>query len=169
MLFTSTKEANFSAAIKTDGTLWAWGDNTFGQLGDSTNTMRSSPIQIAGTWVDIATGGGAGNGFCIGTKSDGSLWSWGYNGFGALGDNATGVHRSSPIQIGSMTDWFMLSASEYHAAAIKTDGTLWVWGYNGSGQLGLGDNVSRSSPSKVGSLTTWKSIACGEFHTVAIK
>ena len=98
----------------------------------------------------------------------GGLWSWGFNFFGQLGLNDL-VHRSSPTQVGSLTDWKSVSCVNYHSLAIKTDGSLWAWGHNYYGELGLGDIVHRSSPVQVGSLTNWKSVSCGMAHTVAIK
>ena len=149
-----------SAAIKQDGSLWLWGNNGYGSLGDNTTTDRSSPVQtVAGgtnwTQVNLIQSN------VLATKSDGSLWGWGNNGSGQLG-NATGVNKSSPVQIVTgATNWSQLYKSFQPgsgggaAAAIKTDGTLWTWGVNNGGQLGLGDRTQRYSPIQVGSLTTW--------------
>jgi len=98
----------------------------------------------------------------------GGLWAWGHNGYGLLGIGDI-TNRSSPVQVGSLTNWKATSARNYHTTAIKTDGTLWCWGYNDYGQLGLGDTTPRSSPVQVGSLTTWKSVSAGNYHTTAIK
>lgn len=147
-------------AIKTDGTLWAWGDNFYGQLGLNDRTNRSSPTQV-GTltdWYKCATSSGC----SIALKTDGTLWTWGYNYFGSLGLGDR-THRSSPVQVGSLTNWKEIGAS-YGPNAIKTDGTLWAWGYNPYGQLGLGDIAMRSSPTQVGSLTNWKYICATPAH-----
>ena len=96
-----------------------------------------------------------------------SLWSWGYNSYGQLGLEDS-VNRSSPVQVGSLTDWGSISCGAHHTAAIKTDGALWSWGYNNNGQLGLGDRTNRSSPVQVGSLTTWSSVSCGDSNSLAV-
>ena len=139
-----------SVAIKTDGTLWVWGYNPNGQLGDNTTVNKSSPVQTicGGTnWKHIS----AGFDFTVAIKTDGTLWTWGRNADGQLGDN-TIIDRSSPIQtICGGTNWKSCSngTGQYHTLAIKTDGTLWVWGNNYNGQLGIntnGPSTQRSSP-----------------------
>jgi len=163
----------YTAAIKTDGTLWLWGDNFYGQLGDNTTTHRSSPVQTVsgGTnWKLIACGLEV----TAAIKTDGTLWTWGYNLVGALGDNTT-TNRSSPVQtISGGTNWKQVACGFYHTAAIKTDGTLWSWGYNSYGQLGDNTTTSRSSPVQtVSAGTNWKQVAGsvggGGNHTAAIK
>jgi len=165
-----------TTAIKTDGTLWAWGHNSSGQLGGGpTGTLgivhTSSPVQVGSltNWKQIAGGGY----HTVAIKTDGTLWAWGHNANGQLGGGPTGtlgiVHTSSPVQVGSLTNWKQVSAGNFHMVAIKTDGTLWAWGHNSSGQLGLIDIVHRSSPVQVGSLTNWKLVAGGYYHTAAIK
>ena len=143
-------------AVKTDGTLFAWGDNGVGHLGDGTTTVRSSPVKI-GTltdWSKISCQGAT----SLAVKTDGTLWSWGEGSKGQLGDNAA-VDRSSPVKVGSLTTWAEVlssSGSTYGTSfAIKTDGTLWAWGDGFAGNHGLGDTVDRSSPVQVGSLTDW--------------
>ena len=142
-------------AIKTDRTLWSWGNNYFGQLGLNDTVFRSSPVQIgAGTdWSKIS----ANQRHSLAIKTTGTLWAWGNNEFGRLGDG-TIISRSSPVQIGALTTWSSVCAGYTFSGAIKTDGTLWVWGYNDYGQLGQNDNVARSSPVQVGALTTWSQL-----------
>ena len=119
----------YAAAIKTDGTLWAWGRNDYGQLGNNTITHRSSPVQtISGgnNWKQVV--GGRYQTAAI--KTDGTLWTWGFNGDGQLGNNTSGsgTNKSSPIQtIAAGTNWKQVSCGYGHTAAIKTDGTLWIW------------------------------------------
>ena len=158
-----------TSAIKTDGSLWTWGNNNYGQLGDNTNTAKSSPVQTisAGTnWKQIACGGY----HTTAIKTDGTLWTWGYNSQGQLGDNTT-AWRSSPVQtIAGGTNWKQVACGSGHTSAIKTDGTLWTWGYNGYGQLGDNTIVSKSSPVQtIAGGTNWKQVACGSNHTSAIK
>jgi len=144
-------------AIKTDGTLWSWGRNEAGRLGQGDTIYRSSPVQVGALtdWASVALGFRSGHGI----KTDGTLWSWGHNGnYGQLGDG-TLISRSSPIQVGSDTNWSSVDVSQYTVNAIKTGGTLWAWGSNAQGQLGQGDTISRSSPTQVGALTNWSKIS----------
>ena len=154
---------------KTVPGLWTWGGNGFGALGLNNTTNQSSPVQV-GTltnWRSVP----AGNGYSAAVKSDGTLWSWGYNAAGPLGLGNT-TSRSSPVQVGTLATWRLVSTGsrgDPHTAAIRTNGTLWIWGYNAYGQLGLGDASNRSSPVQIGTLTNWKSVGCGFDHTAAIK
>lgn len=160
-----------TAAIKTDGTLWTWGQNPSGGLGDNTVTSRSSPVQtVAGgtDWKTLATGYLYLSTAAI--KTDGSLWLWGPNFEGNLGTNNR-TSRSSPVQtVAGGTNWRSVSMGEYHTGAIKTDGTLWVWGDNTSGQLGTGFTVKRSSPVQtVAGGTNWVSIECNGSNSFALR
>jgi alpha-tubulin suppressor-like RCC1 family protein len=157
-------------AIKTDGTLWTWGNNRCGRLGDGTITDRSSPGTTAGagtTWCQVGSVGL----HAAAVKTDGTLWTWGYNFDGQLGTGTT-TSRSSPgTTAGAGTTWCQVSAGGYyHTTAVKTDGTLWTWGFNGSGQLGTGTTTDRSSPgTTAGAGTTWCQVSTGGTHTMAIK
>lgn len=159
-----------TAAIKTDGTLWMFGDNTYGCLGNNSNTSTSSPVQtITGgnNWIQIW----AGVRFNTAIKTDGSLWCWGRNANGQLGDN-TVIDKSSPVQVLTFSqDWLQSSCGYRHAACIKTDGTLWCWGYNGLyGALGDNTGVDKSSPIQVvGAATNWIQTACGYYFTGGLK
>lgn len=165
---------NFRGGIKTDGTLWMWGNNLSGQLGDNTTTNRSSPVQtITGgsNWSSISCG----YGHTAATKTDGTLWLWGSQGYwigatGALGDNTTTM-RSSPIQtVAGGTNWSRVCAGYGATSAIKTDGTLWVWGNNFVGMLGTNDAVSRSSPVQtVTGGTNWSMVSITQNNAVALK
>jgi alpha-tubulin suppressor-like RCC1 family protein len=158
---------NTILGLKTDGTMWAWGNNNNGQLGDNTNIDRSSPIQVGAltTWSQIA----GGRTFSIAIKTDGTLWSFGYNDRGQLGDN-TLTKRSSPVQVGSLTTWSQLEAGSNHAAALETDGSLYAWGMNSDGQVGDNTTIKRSSPTQVGSyIGAWARTSHGRQHTLATK
>ena len=153
-----------TAAISA-GTLWTFGRNTYGQLGQGNITHGSAPIQIGvlTNWKQVQCGSYS----TIATKTDNTLWIWGHNTTGQLGLGDV-AHRSSPVQIGGV--WKQASTGMAEASAgIKADGTLWIWGRNDYGQLGLGDIAHRSSPVQVGSLTNWKSVSVGGLHTVASK
>jgi alpha-tubulin suppressor-like RCC1 family protein len=153
-----------------NGGLWVSGTNAYGQLGIGNVTSNSSAIQVGTlkTWRQIVGSENGGVNFTAALKTDGTLWTWGYNQYGQLG-NGTTTNYSSPIQIGTLTNWKTISCGNSHTVALKTDGTLWAWGYNFNGQLGNGNTTYYSSPIQVGSLTTWKQIATGQITTYAIK
>jgi alpha-tubulin suppressor-like RCC1 family protein len=162
---------NHVTSVKTDGTLWSWGTNQYGQLGQNITAGRSSPVQIGAltNWAQVA----GGSYFTSAVKTDGTLWAWGFNNSGRLGDNSA-TNRSSPVQIGALTNWAQVDLSENSAssygssAAIKTDKTLWAWGSNGNGQLGDNTIVARSSPVQVGASSNWLKISVGTAHVLAI-
>jgi alpha-tubulin suppressor-like RCC1 family protein len=158
-----------SAAIKTDGTLWSWGRGSYGRLGDNSTISRSSPVQTVSTgtnWKQVSVGGAV----SAAIKTDGTLWSWGLGYYGRLGDNS-GTSKSSPVQtVSSGANWKQVSAGQYTSAAIKTDGTLWLWGRGTCGRLGDNSTIVRSSPVQtVSSGTNWKQVSVGGSHTGAIK
>ena len=156
-------------ANKTDGTLWGWGYNNIGVLGVGNTTNYSSPVQI-GALTNWSVNISCGQSSVAAIKTDGTLWTWGYSAQGQGGrGNTTSV--SSPVQVGALTTWSKIAMGNnaYHAAAIKTDGTLWTWGMNYAGALGLGNTTYYSSPVQVGALTTWSTVAAGYNCTSAIK
>jgi alpha-tubulin suppressor-like RCC1 family protein len=156
----------FTVAVKTDGTLWTWGSAAIS--GNNTSINRSSPIQTVsgGTnWKSAEVGQ-----HVLSIKTDGTLWSWGFGACGALG-NSDVTDRSSPIQtVSGGTNWKQVSAGANFSAAIKTDGTLWLWGFGNSGQLGDNTGLSKSSPVQtVSGGTNWKQVSLGTNHAAAIK
>jgi uncharacterized protein YaiE (UPF0345 family) len=130
------------AFIQSDGSLWAWGRNEEGQLGDGTTKEKHSPVRIgtAADWQTVE----AGQYHTVALKSDGSLWAWGDNSVGLLGDGTT-ISRYSPVRIGTDTDWQAVEAGFHHTVALKSDGSLWAWGLNNAGQLGDGTIEDRGS------------------------
>ncbi|MBL0013463.1 MAG: T9SS type A sorting domain-containing protein [Flavobacterium sp.] len=157
-------------AIKANGTLWAWGNNSQGALGDGTNVGKTNPIQIgtATDWASVT----AGYGFSLAIKTDGTLWAWGENLYGELGIGTHGpaADTNFPQQVGTDTDWRMVSAGSQHTMAIKNNGTLWVWGRNEVGELGLGFNqIPKYIPTQLGTSANWETIAAGEYCSAAIK
>jgi len=126
-------------AFRRAGELCAWGKNDHGQITDgwsSEASNMSSPLCPDGAWDWVLAA--AGQDFSLGRKKDGTIWSWGNNDYGQLGDG-TVVERHEPGQIGLDRDWAFIAAGKQHALAIKTDSTLWSWGYNSRGQAGTGD------------------------------
>jgi hypothetical protein len=164
-----------SMALKTNGTLWSWGNGIvvlipYGQ--------RSSPVQIGSeaNWSKLSVGSSQ----SFGIKTDGTLWYWGggtgpqFGSFGNLqGGNASAYNTSSPRQLGTNTNWSLVSTSYHSVLATKTDGTLWAWGRNNGasndGQLGINSTIHRSSPTQVGSNTNWSKVMCGGMSSFAIK
>ena len=151
-------------ALKQDGTLWAWGHNWKGQLGDGTTVNKNIPVQIGtDTWQAVA----AGYSHTVALKQDGTLWAWGDNEHGQLGDGTT-VNKNIPVQIGEESAWQAVATWGSHTVALKQDGTLWAWGHNWKGQLGDGIIVNKTSPVQIGT-DTWQAVAAGSDHTVVLK
>jgi len=158
-----------TAAIRADGTLWSWGYGCHGEMGNGTTTCTNrNPVQESthSTWSSVS----AGEYHTTAIRSDGTLWSWGYNGYGQLGDGTYGNNRNTPRQESTYAhDWSSVDAGWIHTAAIKTNGTLWSWGYGGQGQMGNGtSNSYNPNPIQEGTHSTWSSVSVG-YHTAAIK
>ena len=164
-----TASAAICTAIKTDGTLWIWGSGSSGQLGDNTETTKSTPVTTfaGGTnWKQVSAGGK----YTAAIKTDGTLWTWGYGAKGQLGDN-TIDNKSTPVTtFAGGTNWKQVSGGNLHCAAIKTDGTLWTWGYGSSGQLGDNTVTRKSTPvTTFAGGTNWKQVSSGNAQCAAIK
>lgn len=141
-------------AIKTNGTLWAWGQNS-NELGLNNTINRSSPTQVGAltNWLKVFFTYNQ----TVAIKTDGTLWAWGANDSGQLGDNTT-INKSSPVQIGSDTNWTDIGGHKKGPLAQKSTGSIWNWGRNAgdnSGTLALNDAINRSSPVQVGADTDW--------------
>jgi len=171
---TGTGCGDSKSVIKNDGTLWVWGSNNFGQLGQNDTANRSSPVQVgsATNWSKVSNGTGM---IFMAVKTDGTLWCWGRDFRGSLGlTNSVNISKSSPTQIGTGTNWSDVFLGFNRTFAIKTDGTLWTWGYaNQHGEAGLNNILSYgqgiSSPTQVGSSTTWAAATAGEECSYGIK
>ena len=155
--------------IKSNGSLWAWGRNRTGMLGDGTTIPRYTPVQIGDCldWIYISPG----RDNTFGIKSDGSLWAWGSNRLGRLGINEhalPSLYQSYPIQIGADARWVHVSTGGGHTIALQENGSLWGWGENRFGQLGDGTTIDRVEPTHVYTNTTWVHAVAGDRMTYAI-
>ena len=171
-----------SSALKADGTLWMWGENSNGQLGKGNNTngtINFSPDQVSGgNWICIGHSSGAKH--VVAIKANGSIWSWGNNSSGALGKGNNNVSSAdfSPAQIGTSQTWSICVVGANHSAAIKSNGIAYTWGDNTYGQLGLGyfgNTPTSYSPTQVININNQDTldvvidINCGWNHTGVIK
>lgn len=155
-----------SVALKKDGTVWTWGSNISGQLGDGTMQNTATPYRVTGiTNVKaIATG----SGHVVALKNDGTVWAWGGNRSGQVG-NGDYQDCVIPTQVTGLRDVIAISAGAFNTAALKKDGTVWTWGFNGKGQLGNGSKERSSIPIHIAGLDNVHAIAAGDWHVVALK
>ncbi len=160
--------AGHSALIKSDGTLWAWGRNTNGQLGNGTTQLQALPIQIGNesNWKSVSAVHAYSNTTIV-LKEDNTLWSMGQNDYGQTGIGTLGnILVPTMIPGGS---WKSCKLSHEHALAVKLDGTLWAWGRNNAGQLGDGSQINHPTPIQIGSDNNWKEVTAGSWFSLAIK
>lgn len=156
-----------SLALKNDSTVWAWGNNEVGQLGDGTNTDRATPIQVSPLTGILAIA--CGSGYSLALKNDGTVWAWGSNSSGQLGDG-TNISVTTPIQVSSLTGITAITGGEEHSLALKNDGTVWAWGINNSGQLGDGTYLDKWTPLQINSLIGIVAITSGGTnHSLALR
>lgn len=160
-----TANETHSLAIKPDGTLWGWGRNQYGQLGDGTAINRFTPVQAA---ISDVTQVSTGTTHTLAVKSDRTVWSWGLNSSGQLGDGTT-TGRLTPSAVPNLTAVLAVAGSQFHSLALKSNGTVWAWGWNGGGRIGDGTFVQRNSPVQVVGLTNVIAITTGLSHSVALR
>ncbi len=155
-----------SLFVKSDGTVWSCGRNSLGNLGDGTNTDKTTPVQVLGlTNVIQAAGGGEHSLFL---KSDSTVWACGNNSSGQLGDNSN-INRNTPVQVSGLSGVIQVAAGAEFSLFLKADGTVWTCGHNGYGQFGNGTNTSSKVPVLVGSLSGIIQISAGEWHSLFLK
>ncbi len=159
-----------SLALKRDGSLWAWGVNVSGQLGLSHRlggelTLTPTCVGVANDWAAVAGGEDS----SLALKKNGSLWAWGDNVAGHLGLGNAAAVIDSPTRVGTATDWAVIACGGQNSLALKKDGSLWAWGMNDDGQLGLGDTKERNSPTRIGTASDWAGVAGGGTHSLALK
>ena len=166
--------------LASNGSLFSWGDNHYGELGDGTDSSRSSPVSVnmrgvlnGKNIVQVS----AGFYHTIALSSDGSIFSWGYNYYGQLGDGTT-TSRLSPVSVNMSgvlngKNIIQVSTGTYHTIALSSDGSIFAWGFNENGELGDGTNTSRSSPAsvKIGGVSSGKKITyvkAGDYYAIAL-
>lgn len=158
---------NFSLGIKTDGTLWGWGQNG-NKLGLGLGNLldQNLPVQIGtdNDWLTVS----AGYVHALAVKTNGTLWSWGNGQFGQLGNGIFNSATPNVTQVGTATDWLQVSAGNRFSLAIKTNGTLWSWGLNSTGQLGQNNLIDLNLPAQVGTANNWVRIDAGHQHSLAV-
>jgi hypothetical protein len=154
-----------SLVLKSDGTVWGFGSNVAGQLGDGTTKQRTTAVQAIGLSNIVAIAAGGNHSLAL--KSDGTVWAFGGNGSGQLGIGNT-TNQLTPVQITSLSGIVAIAAGGNHSLAVKNDGTVWAWGSNVDGQLGDGTTTQRTSPVQVSGLTNAKAVTAGLLHSLAL-
>ncbi|MCL2838535.1 MAG: hypothetical protein FWE04_05675 [Oscillospiraceae bacterium] len=174
-----------SLALKSDGSLWSWGYNGQGQLGRSGDNTVPMQVGTDYNWESVAGGGfwsgyapGYDGGHTLAIKQDGSLWAWGFNASGQLGQQNSTSNLSVPTQVGTYNDWVSVSAGCYHSAGIRGtrngatisdhSGSLWTWGGNGQYQLGNGNTSNSTVPVQIGAGSNWIDVSGAQTHTMAV-
>jgi alpha-tubulin suppressor-like RCC1 family protein len=161
-----------SVVLKTDGTLWSCGMDFAGQLGHNTINIHKSRFTQIGTdtdWAQVCCGANHN----LALKTNGTLWSWGWNSqWGQCGYNILYVNRSVPTQVGgdgSGIGWTHISAGVHSSFGIRADGTLWSWGHNAYGELGIGHSWNRAFPQRVGSGSNWRNVFASTHSTLGLR
>ncbi|MFH1018583.1 MAG: IPT/TIG domain-containing protein [Pseudomonadota bacterium] len=163
-----------SYALRSDNTVWSWGLGTSGQLGDNTIVSKSAPVQVVGSGgvgflTDItAISGSNGGSHALALKNDGTVWAWGLNTNGQLGDTTVTL-RNAPVQVLNLSDVIAISAGTSHSLAVTGDGTVWAWGLNTSYQLGDGTVTQRNQPVEIIGPTGVTAVSAGGIHSLALK
>ncbi len=162
----SAKFVSHVLALRSDGTVWAWGENMAGQLGDGSSTSRTTPVQVQGLSSVIAVAAGAR--FSLALRSDGTVWAWGLGWYGELGNDALS-RTSIPAQVPNLAGITAISAGYAHALALGADSNVWAWGHGFYSQLGNGSTPRRSPPVRVQGLSQVLTISAGGYHSLALR
>ncbi len=160
---------DFSLALKTDGTVLSWGSDTYGALGDDVPiAAKNTPVAVAGLTNVVAIASGSGHSLVL--KQDGTVMAWGRDTNGQLGDDAAIANKSTPVPVAGLTNIVAIAAGGFHSLALKQDGTVMAWGYDGEGELGNdAATVNQPTPVAVAGVSNVVAIAAGAFHSLALK
>ncbi len=158
---------NHNLAVDQDGNVWAWGDNQGAQLGDGTSTTRSAPLRL--TSIANVQAVAAGNLYSLALKRDGTVWTWGSNYSGALGSGSNSNNAMPPAQVPGLASVAAIAAGAAHSLALKQDGSVWAWGANDFGQLGLGTVSPSGLPAQIPGLSGVRSVAASSYNSYAVK
>lgn len=156
-----------TVALQNNGTVWTWGQNAFGQLGLGSPILRTAtPVQVQNLSEVTAVAAGASH--TVAVRNDGTVWTWGNNNTGQLGDGTT-IERRTPVRVQNLGGIIAVAAGNQHTLALRNDGTVWAWGLNTSGQLGDGTTTNHHTPQQVQNLSTVTTIAAGGERSVALR
>ena len=161
-----TPRYGHTLAVRSDGTVWAWGDNTHGDLGDGTTDGRLAPVQVTGLTGATQVAGGCDHSLAL--RSDGTVWAWGGNGAGQLGRGTVTGYEVAPAPVSGLAGVTKISAGCGFSLALRSDGTVWAWGYDSVGQLGNGSTADSAVPVKITGVSQVTAIAAGWDSAVAI-
>ncbi|HET9420491.1 MAG TPA: PKD domain-containing protein [Nocardioides sp.] len=153
-----------SLALLADGSVWTWGYNYAGMLGDGSTTIRNRPVKVSGTRTYQYVAAGRDMSYAVAT--DGTVWAWGLNGDGQLGDGTT-TTRTTPVRVGTLTNVVQVAGGRDHGLAVRSDGTVWAWGWNAYGQVGDGTLTDRLTPVQVTSGVSM--VAAGAHHSFGLR
>jgi hypothetical protein len=155
-----------SLALRGDGSVWAWGDNANGQLGDETLNSHPTPVQVPG--LNSVTAIATGSAHSLALRANGTVWAWGSNAEGQLGDGTLNPHPTA-VQVPGLNNITAIAAGGSFSLALRKDGTVWAWGRNTEGELGDGSLFPRLTPVQVSGLTDVTAIAAGRLHSLAVR
>jgi len=158
----------FDLAVRTDGTVWGWGENKYGELGTgSTSSFSNTPVQVPGFTGAISVAAGFYHSLAL--KNDGSVWAWGKDGFGQLGNGVFEGLSATPVQVSGLTGASAIATGGFHSLAALSNGSVEAWGYNNSGQLGNGTTTNSNTPVPVSLLNNVTMVSGGAYHSLALK
>jgi len=156
----------FALALRSDGTVWAWGSNASGQLGDGNTNYSTTPVQVGGLTNVVAVAAGISQSLAL--RSDGTVWAWGGNQYGELGIGTTSTDQLTPVQVRGLTGVTKISAGGLFSLALRSDGTVWAWGDNAQGELGNGTTANSDVPVRVPGLSQVTRIDAGYYCSLAV-